>query len=197
MSEWGTALPRDLQQPRITMLFTNLGLCTSLKAQGWNNVGLGLGYLVLSFITSSSKHTFTRISHGRTCVRESVWNVCLRFSCPAFPMVQWAFPPDKSPSLLTLFNTISISSWFHKHYKQDSMGAIDSHSLSTSLCLSLFLLLTVTSLVSWDRVTGETRPQTGPVREKSPKYSPDPLSPKKLLLHFNSTVLWIIMNEAT
>lgn len=57
-------------------------------------------------------------------------------------------------------------------------------SLFFPLSLFFFLLLTVTSLVSWDRVARETRPQTGPLRPRSPKHRTAQLSSEKLLLCF-------------
>lgn len=161
----------------------------------WNYVGLGLGYLALSFIASSSNHTFTQISHGRTRPWECVFDARLRFSCPAFPngpmsISSWQTPP---PSARPPFQ-------HYQHFQLVSQSLQVRFNGCHKFLFSRYVsvsLLTVTSLVSGDRVTGETRPQTGPVREKRPKCSPNMLSPKKLLLHFNYTVVWLIMNKTT
>lgn len=111
------------------------------------------------------------------------------------------FPSTKAPSLTPPPHKISISSWFHKHYKWDSMGATDCVVLMFSLPPSLFpsfFLLTVTSLVSRDRVTRETRPQAGPLRQKSPKHSTAQLSSALSSSCYTLTVLivaWILLNK--
>ena len=99
-----------------------------------------------------------------------------------FPLTK----PQASTPPTPFSHRISISSWFHKHYKWDSMGATDclslvffysppslplSLSLSLPLSLSLLFLFTVARLVSRDGVARETRPQTGPLRQRSLKQS--------------------------
>lgn len=121
--------------------------------------------------------------------------VCLWLSCPAFPIVRRALPSNKSQSLIPpplttkafpagFTNTANEIQW---------VPQIVSFSCFISLPPSFpffsLLLLTVTSVVSWDRVAGETRPQTDPLRQKSPKYSTAQLSSEKLLLHFNCSSL--------
>lgn len=137
--------------------------------------------LSLSFITSACEHTSTQTAHrrGKCVCGMRICDAAVQLSLRSeehvpFYTAQSLTPPPSS-------HKISISSWFHKHYKWDSMGATDCvsllFSLSSSLLPSFFFLLTVTSLVSWDRVARETRPQTGPLRQRSPKHRTAQLSP--------------------
>lgn len=89
----------------------------------------------------------------------------------------------------------SISSWFHQHYKQCPKGATDCVFLLFSLFLSIpasfpFFLPFFSHwlcLVPRDSVAGETRPPTGPLRQKTPKYSTAQLNSGKLLWIQNGT----------
>lgn len=161
-------------------------------------VNIAVPNLTFSFITSSCKRTL--VTRGQ-CVCVCLC-ACLRLAGPASPTVGRALAFDKAPgftlppSFLPL-HRISISSWFHKHYKWHSMGATDCASLSFSLSpapLPLFLcfLLTLT-LVSWDRVARETRPHGHGETERVQNIAL--LCSDKGLLHFNCTyrpVIWEI-----
>lgn len=110
--------------------------------------------VAFSFISRSYKHEYKQTDHSCDCN-------------PSFPTVR---PSTSFRQAHT--HRISMSIWFHKPYKWDTMGATDcvflSRRLLPSLSLSLAFLLTVVCHVSWDRVARETRPQPGPLRQKSP-----------------------------
>lgn len=120
-----------------------------------------------------------------------VWDAHLRRSGPAFPTVRRARPLLHSPESHTT-PLLSQDKHFQLVSQTLQMRFNGCHRLCLSLVFSLFFppsllfffLLTVTGLVSWDRVARETRPQTGPLRQRSPKHRTAQLSSEKLLLCF-------------
>lgn len=146
--------------------------------------------LSLSFITSACEHTSTQTAHrrGKCVCGMRICDAAVQLSLRSeehvpFYTAQSLTPP---PPLLSQ----------DKHFQLVSqtlqMRFNGCHRLCLSLVFSLFFppsllfffLLTVTGLVSWDRVARETRPQTGPLRQRSPKHRTAQPSSEKLLLCF-------------
>lgn len=143
--------------------------------------------LSLSFITSACEHTSTQTARrrGKCVCGMCICDAAVQLSLRSEEHVPFYTAQSLTPPLLSQ----------DKHFQLVSqtlqMRFNGCHRLCLSLVFSLFFPLsllffplTVTSLVSWDRVARETRPQTGPLRQRSPKHRTAQLSSEKLLLCF-------------